>query len=571
MTQMTYLGAEPVEVPGELVIGVAPAVSSGLTVSVPSGPSRGAFFSASLGVSALDQALSRLKVTDIRHVHAPLSPPPAGVMATEIDQGIQSTYRVRFDPGTKVSTAVSRLAGLDEVTFAEPVFLREAFVVPNDPRFPQQWGLTKIRCPEAWDRTTGASTVTVAVVDTGVDLDHPELAALLVAGQDMVDLGPNPGPPTPGWVWEGDFNGRDNVAQDEVGHGTHVAGTIACSSNDATGVAGVTWGCRIMPVKVLNRARRLSDNRISGFGTSVDIAAGIRWAADHGARIINMSLGGPSNDQVTANAVAYALSRGVLVVAAMGNTGNATPQFPAALPDVLAVAAVDINDARAPFSSMGPHIDVSAPGVGILSTDWDNTYGTKDGTSMASPHVAGVAALMLSCRGTLTPAQLRQMIRDTARPLRDNPTDPVPNDRYGTGLVDARAAVDAACPQVRSIRIITCPSIQVRCAEPSFRVVCGISERITCPSEAIRCTISQTIRCDISQTVRCGISQTVRCPSEPVSCGVSQAVRCPSMTVGCGSGVVCERPGGPGEPGWPAGGADVYGDDPYGTDYGDEW
>jgi hypothetical protein len=255
----------------------------------------------------------------------------------------------------------------------------------------------------------------------------------------------------------------------------------------------------------------------------------------------------------------------------MGNTGNATPQFPAALPDVLAVAAVDINDARAAFSSMGPHIDVSAPGVGILSTVWDNAYGTKDGTSMASPHVAGVAALMLSCRGSLTPAQLRQIIRDTARPLKDNPADPIPNDRYGTGLVDARAAVDSACPQMRSVRIITCASSTVRCPEPSFRVVCGVSERIVCPSEAISCPISRTIRCDISQTVRCGVSQTVRCPSEPVGCGVSQTVRCPTMTVGCGSGVVCERPGRPGEPGWPGGPADVYGDDPYGTDYGDEW
>ncbi len=446
MVEFSFLGSEPVEIPGEVVFGVAEGVSSGLEVSIASGPSRGAFAATDMGVSGLDSVLSGLNVIDIRRVHGPVSPAPMGVLSDEIDEAIGGTFRIRYAGRAKVSTAVDRLNKLSEVTFAEPVYLREAFITPNDPSFAQQWGLTKIRCPDAWNRTTGSANVTVAVVDSGVDLDHPELSGLLVAGQDMVDLGTNPGPPRPGWVWEGDFSGRDNVPQDEVGHGTHVAGTIACASNNGTGVAGVTWGCRVMPVKVLNRARRLSDNRISGFGTSVDIAAGIRWAADHGAQIINLSLGGPTNDTVTANAVAYAVSRGCLVVAAMGNTGDAVPQFPAALPDVLSVAAVDINDRRAAFSSMGPHVDVSAPGVGILSTVWDNNFTTMDGTSMASPHVAGVAALMLSCNPSLTAAQLTQMIRDSARALRDVATDPVPNERYGVGLVDAKAAVDLACP-----------------------------------------------------------------------------------------------------------------------------
>jgi hypothetical protein len=578
MAELSFLGNEPVEVPGEVVIGVVPQVSSALEVSLASGPSRGAFSAATLGVSALDQVLSRLNVVDIRRVHSPAPPPPPGVMSAEIDATTDATFRIRFEASLKVSTAVSRLAALDEVVFAEPVYLRESFVVPNDPSYPQQWGLAKIRCPEAWDRTTGSANVTVAVVDTGVDLDHPELAGLLVAGQDMVDLGPNPGPPRPGWVWEGDFNGRDNNPQDEVGHGTHVAGTIACASNDGTGVAGVTWGCRLMPVKVLNRARRLSDNRISGFGTSVDIAAGIRWAADNGARIINLSLGGPGNDQVTANAVAYALSRGCLVVAAMGNTGDAVPQFPAALPDVLSVGAVDANDVRAGFSSMGPHIDVAAPGVGILSTLWDNGYGTMDGTSMASPHVAGVAALMLSCNGALTPAQLRQMIRDSARALRDNPADPVPNDRYGTGLVDARAAIDLACPVVvRSLRILTCASNQIRCA--SNRIRCAstavrCSSLVTlCPSVTIRCQ-SLEIRCESlavvcpSLTVQCP-SVSVVCPSEAIRC-ISVSISCPSQTIRCGTGLVCVDPGRPIEPGPFRASADEYGDDPYGVDYGDD-
>ncbi len=583
MADFSLLGSEPVEVPGEVVFGVTGGVSSGLEVSMTSGPSRGTFAVTEMGVSGLDGVLSGLNVVDIRRVHGPASPAPMGVLADEIDEAIGGTFRIRYAGRAKVSTAVDRLNKLDEVTFAEPVYLREAFVTPNDPSFAQQWGLTKIRCPEAWDRTTGSANVTVAVVDSGVDLDHPELSGLLAAGQDLVDLGPNPGPPIPGWVWEGDFNGRDNVPQDEVGHGTHVAGTIACASNNGTGVAGVTWGCRVMPVKVLNRARRLSDNRISGFGTSVDIAAGIRWAADHGAQIINLSLGGPTNDTVTADAVAYAVSRGCLVVAAMGNTGDAVPQFPAALPDVLSVAAVDINDRRAAFSSMGPHVDVSAPGVDILSTDWDNTFGSKNGTSMASPHVAGIAALMLSCNANLTSAQLTQMIRSSARALRDVAADPVPNDRYGVGLVDAKAAVDLACPPVlRSLRL-TCPSEGIRC--PSITISCA-SRFLRCPSESIRCP-SVTIICS-SSSVRCpseavlcpsvGLvcpSEAVRCPSTVVLCP-SESVRCPSVSsvcpstlAGCASTRACDGPDFPDFPDFPdrPGAAGASADDPYGVDY----
>lgn len=598
MAELTDLGGKTVVVPGQVVVGLKPEISGTLDVSLNSGPARGSFSSAAFGVDALDSVLADLRVSDLRRVHPPVPPGPAGVMTDDVDAAMGGVFRVRYDAATKPATVVNRLKALDAVTFVEPVYLREGFVVPNDPSFSQQWGLSKIRCPDAWDRTTGSAQVVVAVVDSGVDLDHPELASLLVAGQDMVDLGPNPGPPLPGWVWEGDFNGRDNTPQDEVGHGTHVAGTIACTSNDGQGVAGVTWACRIMPVKVLNRARRLSDNRISGFGTSVDIAAGIRWAADHGARIINLSLGGATNDQVTANAVAYALSRGVLVVAAMGNTGDAVPQFPAALPDVLAVAAVDANDVRAGFSSMGPHVDVSAPGVGILSTVWDNGWGFKDGTSMASPHVAGIAALMLSCNTNLTPVQLRTMIRDTARPLRDNPADPVPNDRYGTGLVDARAAVDRACPP-RSLQLIACASNTVRCPSvavlcpsvaivcPSAQVVC-VSRALTCrsttlrcPSAVVSCAPSTVVRCP-SETVLCGPSQGIRCPSVTVAC-VSTTVRCPTVGAGCGVSATVRCPSTLGCPSGPVCGFDPgidprinpgrFGgfddDDPYAVDYGD--
>lgn len=571
MEANSFLGPEPVEVPGEVVISLKPEVGRSLEVSVPTGPSRGGPPGVrALGSTALDQALARLKVVDVRKVHPPLPPAPRGVLAADVEATLENTYRVRFDAATEVSTAVTKLSGLEEVAYAEPVLLREAFVVPNDPGYPQQWGLAKIRGPEAWDRTTGDPSVIVAVVDTGVDLDHPELASLLLPGQDMVDFGPNPGPPQPGWVWEGDFNGRDNVPQDEVGHGTHVAGTIACTSNEGVGVAGVTWNCRILPVKVLNRARRLSDNRISGFGSSVDIAAGIRWAADHGARVVNMSLGGPGADQVTADAIAYANTRGCLVIVAMGNTGNSVPQFPAAFPGVMAVGAVDINDARAPFSSMGPHIAISAPGVGILSTVWDNSHATMDGTSMATPHVAGVAALLFSCRASLTAAQVRQAIIDTARPLRDSPGDPVPNDRYGAGLVDARAALDRACPPV-SRQIVSCGGVVTRpviCDQPVSRLVVCRTQTVACQqvTRPIVCqSPSQVVVCEpVTRQVTCQLTAGVVCDPRP-----SAIVACPSVAVcpsvqACPSGPVCG-----GNPDLPVRGTDVFGDDPYGTDYGD--
>jgi subtilisin family serine protease len=301
---------------------------------------------------------------------------------------LASTFRVRYASGVDAEEAAAQFQAIDGVEYAEPNRYRETYqVVPNDPSFAAQWGLTRIRCPQAWTRGTGSADITVAVVDTGVDLDHPELASLLVAGQDMVDLGTAPVAP-PGFRFEGDFNGRDNDPQDEVGHGTHVAGTIACLSNNSVGVAGVTWACRVMPVRVLARIVNISNpSDVRGVGSAADIAAGIRWAADHGARVINLSLGGTTDTRVERDAIAYAISRNVVVVAAMGNLfnqGNPT-SFPAAYPDVIAVGAIDQANNRATFSQTGAHIDIAGPGVGILSTVWDNGYATYNGTSMARP------------------------------------------------------------------------------------------------------------------------------------------------------------------------------------------
>jgi len=512
-------------IPGEVIVQLRSEASAQITESIPTGPSRGHSVPGpqSFGITELDNVLASLNTTSVVR----LTPPaPTLSAAAEAVEELASTFRVRYASPTDVPTAVEQLSGVAGVEFAEPNRYRETYAVPNDPSFPTQWGLTKINCPAAWDRTTGSASVVVAVIDTGVDLDHPELAGLLVPGTDMVDLGPAPTPP-PGFHFEGDFMGRDSDPQDEVGHGTHVAGTIACASNNATGVAGVTWNCRLMPVKVLTRiVNNVDADDVRGVGSAADIAAGIRFAVDHGAQVLNLSLGGTVDTQVERDAIAYAVSQGAVVVAAMGNGFLPPPQgnnnqlsFPAAYPDVIAVGAINTADQRANFSQTGPHIDVVAPGVGVLSTVWDNDFATLNGTSMASPHVAGVAALILSCNSSLTSAQVGDIIRQTARPLRDNPADPLPNDNYGFGCVDAKAAVDRACPQITFSRpIATCRITRPIVTCQSQVIACQISRPIIrCPSELIPCQISRPIITCRSELIVCR-SELIVCRSEQIPC-----------------------------------------------------
>ncbi len=466
-------------VPGELVVKLTQEGEMAVTASIPSGPIRRATVAAptELGWQSLDKVLAEVGVQSINKVHSPISTsamsgvvgetvlaesrdvapgvvarqPSETPMAT-LARGMSATYRLRLDPKADLDAATKRLARAEGIAEVTPNYYRWATASPNDPMLGVEWGLTKINAPGAWDRTTGSAAVVVAVVDSGVDLDHPDLKANLLAGYDAVDLAGVS--PRPGWHWEGDYLTRDNDPQDEVGHGTHVAGTIAAVTNNATGVAGVTWKCKILPVKVLARMVRNIDGAVTGSGTAVDIAFGIRWAADHGAHIINLSLGGYNDAFVEKDAVAYAQAKGCVVVAAMGNDDVSDPHYPAAYPDVVAVGAINQNEQRVSKantggrwgSNMGAWIDVVAPGVDIRSTVWDNAYADYSGTSMATPHVSGVAALVKSCKPSLTSAQIADILRTTARPLKDNPADLVPNDRYGYGLVDAKVAVDKACP-----------------------------------------------------------------------------------------------------------------------------
>ncbi|TKB91731.1 MAG: hypothetical protein E8D41_09640 [Nitrospira sp.] len=560
-------------IPGELIVQLDDATAASITQSIPRGPMRGRAMAGTtrFGVSALDNALATLKVTSVTRLHPPA---PVESMAMAEATVMASTFRVTFDKSTSVNRAMEQVRQVAGVQYVEPNCYRETCAIPNDPDFPSQWGLAKINAPAAWDRTTGSPNIVVAVIDTGVDLDHPELGPLLVPGFDMVDLGANPTPP-PGFRFEGDFQGRDNVPQDEVGHGTHVAGTIACLSNNTRSVAGVTWQCRLMPVKVLTRIVNIANpSDVRGTGSAADIAAGIRWAVDHGARVLNLSLGGTTDTQVERDAIAYAIARGAVVCAAMGNRGLGGPtSFPAAYPDVVAVGAIDATDLRANFSQVGPHIDIVGPGVDILSTVWNDSTTRMSGTSMATPHVAGVAALVLSCNSSLTGAQVADILRQTARPLRDVPADPVPNNNYGFGCVDAQAAVNRACPRIiRTLQISCRHTLQISCRR-TLQISCRQSRLVLCgPSTVISCP-SRTIACDPlpSRLVLCGPSTVIRCPQ-------------PSVTLRCPSTLVCGGPIGPGDPGpleasagdseccenMPQSEADWAYYDPYAGWYGDE-
>lgn len=284
-------------------------------------------------------------------------------------------------------------------------------VTPSDSKFSSQNGVKKIRADEAW--TIARGSVTIAIVDTGVDLDHPDLSSKIIKGKDFVD--------------------GDNEPDDENGHGTHVAGIAAALTNNAKGIAGVSWGSKILAVRVRGA---------SSTGSYADGAAGVKHAADKGARIINFSGGGTGGKTVKCNAVSYAVGKGSMVVAAAGNNGNSTEFYPAACAGAIAVGSTTSSDTRASYSNFGSWVDLAAPGTSILSTvpvggtctNCTSTgYKRLSGTSMAAPMVAGAAAVVLSRQPTLSNAQVETRLERTAVKL--------PSANLGAGRIDLFEAV----------------------------------------------------------------------------------------------------------------------------------
>ncbi len=323
------------------------------------------------------------------------------------------------DP-TLEGALIDALSRDPRVEHAEPMALYRASFVPDDPLYEtKQWNLRRVGAERAWAYTCGKG-VTVAVVDTGIA---------------CFDKGPfSRGTDLAGTRCEGGWNFVDDTPQasDDQGHGTHVAGTIAQTTNNGVGAAGLAFCASLMPVKVLSK---------HGFGSVANVAEGIRFAADEGAQIINLSLGGPIKSAILEDAIHHALAAGVVVIAAAGNSGRRVG-WPAAYPGVVAVSATDDTDKIAWFSSRGPEIAVAAPGVGITQQtvcnggrDRCEIFGTYNGTSMASPHVAGVAA-MIEALGVTRGTAVREVLEASARA----PAGGRDGDLYGAGILNAGAA-----------------------------------------------------------------------------------------------------------------------------------
>lgn len=284
---------------------------------------------------------------------------------------------------------------------------------PNDPLLDSEWGLARIGVAEAWDVTRGDSSLIVAVLDTGIDTNHPDLQGQFVGGWDFV--------------------GKDSVPQDDNGHGTHVSGLVAAAADNGRGISGVAPGARVMPIKVVTA---------TGIGSHLQIAQGIEYAVHNGARILNLSLGGSEPSETLRRAVAYAWDSGALVVAAAGNENSSAPVYPAAWPNVIGVGATNVDDTRAPFSNFGGYVAISAPGVAILSTTMGGSYEAWPGTSMATPLVSGVAALLWSRYPNLTNAEVRALLLETTDHIGSASYDGGGwNAEYGHGLVNAARAV----------------------------------------------------------------------------------------------------------------------------------
>jgi subtilisin family serine protease len=296
-------------------------------------------------------------------------------------------YLVRVLPDEQ-ATAVDALRAERVIARAGPDVVGHALdTIPNDSEWPAQAGLRVVGLPRAWDVSRGSSKLVVAVLDTGVDPAQPDLKGALVAGANFVDPSAPP--------------------LDDHGHGTAVAGVIAARANNGRGMAGVCWFCLVMPVKVLG-----SD----GSGDDARIAAGIVWAANRGARVINLSLGGPGTTPELEAAVAYAVNRGALVVAAAGNSGTSVPFYPAADINALSVAGTTTADRGYSWSNYGSWVDVAAPGCNVAPAR-DRGYGLFCGTSSATPIVAGLAALAFAAQPGATPAAVAGAIEHATTPL----------------------------------------------------------------------------------------------------------------------------------------------------------
>lgn len=344
---------------------------------------------------------------------------------------------LKVAPGQSLSKTIQKLNSNPNVLYAEPIFtipfpktnsvksLRALNATPaafpNDPMFSRQYAHKVSNSQQGWNMNKGKGDIIVGIVDSGVDVTHADLKTKIVGTRNSAD--------------------NTDEVKDHVGHGTHVAGIAAAATNNGVGVAGVAANCKILAVKVASGKSMYPD--------TAGIANGVIWATDNGAKVINLSLGSSRQSRIITDAVKYAISKDVLVVAASGNGGSSAKSYPAATQGVMAVGATDSKDKRARFSQYGPHLSVTAPGVDILSTFPLNKnaigpkeYGSISGTSMATPFVAGLAGLVRSQNPSLNAKEVRRIIEQSSDDMGEAGFD----NYYGHGRVNVGNALRKASP-----------------------------------------------------------------------------------------------------------------------------
>lgn len=322
-------------------------------------------------------------------------------------------YHLAISESDTVSSFIDKHQKDPRLQLLEPnpiVAVEPVEQVPNDPLFRMQWALERIGAPQAWKYIPQSVGGVVAIVDSGVDENHPDLQGRIVEGKNLID-------------------NSDDV-NDQHGHGTAIAGIVAASTNNEIGISGICPNCQILPVKVLDE---------SGEGTYAHVIAGILWAADRKAGVINLSLGSYGFSRFLAEAIDYANQSGAVIVAAGGNEATQVPLYPGALPGVISVSASDTNDQLWAGSNYGAAIDIAAPGVRIVSLSPDKGYMMATGSSFSAAQVSGVAALVRTKHPLLKNAQVAQVLFQTADDLGEKGKD----DFYGFGRINAARALRA--------------------------------------------------------------------------------------------------------------------------------
>ena len=437
-----------------------------LTASVSAAPSSGLEFSSDTVVVSLARPLERdaaggyplagadglheaIRDARVDRIDDALPRSASSPSPRFADSELARIYKLHVPAGTDIPALAAQLASIEGVSWAEPDGVVRAATTPNDVRFASQWSLEQasdhdIDATAAWDTSTGRSSVVIAIIDTGVDLFHEDFASKLTAGQDFVN--------------------NDTFPQDDHGHGTNVASIAGARTNNGFGVAGVCWACPIMPLKALNS---------SGSGSWTTVADALTWAADHGAWVANMSLESSAGSQTIQTAVAYAYDAGLVLTVAMGNGGSSVPHYPAAYAQTIAVGSTDVSDRRATSacggggSNTGAHIDVCAPGDGILGAALNGGYSSWCGTSQATPHVAGLAGLILSINPSSGREETRHLIEAGAQDqVGLFSEDTLGFDNYhGWGRINAARSLSAASASI-TLRVDKTPTPRVYFASP---------------------------------------------------------------------------------------------------------